>query len=774
MLRQIYSEAGDGNGEEKDGAEVKEGKKVVAIAGNPNCGKTALFNSLTGGNQHIGNWPGVTVEKKEGEIYLNSEKVVVVDLPGIYSFSATSDDERAARDYILSGEPDLVINVIDSTNIERNLYLTSQLIEMKVPLVLVLNMIDLAARNHITIDTDFMEKTITSPVVAISAMNRFDVERFKKRLSEVLLKPLSAPDIKIDYPNEIEDIIESWNDRLSDFAAGIGANSRWLSVKLLEGDEWLIDRVSGAEILPSGEISGAILKIKDILKDTPDILIAEYRYGLISGLTKKAVHKKIDRISISDKIDQFVMNKYLGIPVFFFVMFLVFWVAVTFGSVFIDFFDILFGAVFVDGLSVVLDNMGSPEWLKAVLAGGVGAGIQTVSTFIPVIFFMFLMLSLLEDSGYMSRAAFVMDRFMKFLGLPGKAFVPMIVGFGCTVPAILGTRTLESRKDRFLTIFMCPLMSCGARLPVYALFGAAFFGEAAGKVVFSIYMMGVLMAVFTGLLFKKTVFHGQYSQFVMELPAYHAPRFRHIMIHTWIRLKMFIIRAGKVIIVLVILLSLLNSIGSDFKFGNKSEKDSLLAGIGITITPIFRPMGIEKENWPAVAGLFTGLFAKESVVGTLTSLYSQIYMIENQNKSAEDFSFSDDVKSAFLSIPYQFASIFVPDVISSASPDDSFERSIFGLLRNHFNKYSAYAFMLFVLIYFPCVAALAAAIKELKMFYGLLLPVYLTILAWITATLYYQISYAREPLWIIIPFLMLASLYGALKLLGKSEKKETR
>ena len=280
---------------------MKEGKKVIAIAGNPNCGKTALFNNLTGGNQHIGNWPGVTVDKIEGDIVLNGETVNVVDLPGIYSFSASSDDERAARDYILSGEPDLIVNVIDSTNIERNLYLTSQLIEMKVPIMVVLNMIDLAERSYITIDTNFIEKTLSSPVIAISAMNKRDVENLKTLLAKTLAKPLSPPDVSIDYPNEIEDIIKEWDERLTVFAASIGANSRWLSVKLLEGDEWLIDRVSDAGILKSGEIAEAILKVTDILKDTPDILIAEYRYGLITGLAKKAVHKRIDRISVSDK-----------------------------------------------------------------------------------------------------------------------------------------------------------------------------------------------------------------------------------------------------------------------------------------------------------------------------------------------------------------------------------------------------------------------------------------------------------------------------------------
>lgn len=745
-------------------------KKIVAIAGNPNCGKTALFNALTGSSQHIGNWPGVTVEKKEGEFHFRGKSCTIVDLPGIYSFSAYSDDEKAARDYILSGEPDLVINIIDSTNIERNLYLTTQLLEMKVPVIIVLNMIDLAQKNGITIDNAFMEKTLDAKVLPVSVLNKNDIELIKSTIAgELSGTEIKIPDVKIEYPNEIEDIITGWEERLSPLAAEINTNARWLSIKMLEGDEWVINRAVSAGLLKAGEISEAILTISNLLKDTPDILIAEYRYALITGLSKKAVHRKIDRKSVTDKIDNFVMNKILGIPVFFFVMFTVFWVSVTFGSVFIDFFDIFFGAVFVDGFGTLLESLGAGKWLVTILAGGLGAGVQTVSTFIPVIFFMFLMLSLLEDSGYMARAAFVVDKFMKLLGLPGKAFVPMIVGFGCTVPAILGTRILESKKDRFLTIFMTPLMSCGARLPVYALFGAAFFGQASGRIVFSLYLTGIVLAVVTGLLMKKTLFKGDYSQFVLELPPYHAPRFKHIMIHTWNRLKLFIIRAGKVIVFLVLLLSLLNSVSADFTIGPSEPGESLLAKIGMAITPMFVPMGIERDNWPAVAGLFTGLFAKESVVGTMSSLYSQLYMTETASRDADEkpFSFSEEVKAAFASISENFIAIFAGEddaqYVAGTIREDN---SILNHLRTRFSKAGAYAFLLFVLIYFPCVAALAAAIKEMGNFFGTLLPVYLTVMAWIISTLYYQIAEGHSLFWIAVPLSLLALLFMTLKIIG--------
>jgi small GTP-binding protein len=383
-------------------------KTVIAIAGNPNSGKTTMFNALTGSHQRVGNWPGVTVEKKSGSMAIGGAQAEVVDLPGIYSLSSHSEDERVARDYLLSREANLVVNIVDASNLERNLFLTLNLLEMRVPVILVLNMMDLAAKRGMKVDPDALSAALGVPVVPISAIKRGDIGRLKDRLPA---------------------------------------------------------------LLESGKA-----------------------------------------------LDTVVLNRYLGIPVFLGVMYLLFWFVINVGGAFIDFFDSAFGAVFVDGFSLLLDGIGSPAWLVALLAGGIGAGIQTVATFVPIMFMMFFMLALLEDSGYMSRAAFVMDRALRAIGLPGKAFIPMIVGFGCSVPAIMATRTLENKRDRYLTVFMVPFMSCGARLPVYALFGAAFFPRNGGLIVLSLYLTGIVLAVATAFMQKSTLFRGEPSPFVMELP----------------------------------------------------------------------------------------------------------------------------------------------------------------------------------------------------------------------------------------------------------------
>jgi ferrous iron transport protein B len=517
------------------------------------------------------------------------------------------------------------------------------------------------------------------------------------------------------------------------------------------------------------------------LKESPDIVLADYRYGFIHGLTKKVVSRRRDRISATDRADKVIMNRVLGIPIFLAVMYVVFWVTINIGGAFIDFFDILFATVFVDGLGTLLGMIGTPEWLITIIAGGIGAGITTVATFVPIIFTMFLMLSLLEDSGYMARAAFVMDRFMRLIGLPGKSFVPMIVGFGCTIPAVMATRTLENRKDRFMTVFMTPFMSCGARLPVYALFAAAFFSAAAGSIVFSLYLVGIVLAILTGLLLKNTLFKGEASPFIMELPPYHAPRFRHIMTHTWNRLKIFIRRAGIVIVITVTVLSFFNSLGVDGSFGNEDSGNSVLSRIGTAITPVFRPMGIEDDNWPATVAIFTGLFAKEAVVGTLNSLYSQIDAAAEEGAEEEEaFRFWDGVVEAFASIPEGLAGIFgaLADPVGAGmiSGDEEAvaeeveaDTSVFAAMRRYFSfgGPQAYAYLLFVLIYFPCLAALGAMLREIGQGYGWLSIAYLTVLAWIVATLYFQIVVARQVLWIVVPLVMLAAIYGLFRLIGR-------
>jgi ferrous iron transport protein B len=776
---------------------VETKTRKIAVVGNPNTGKTTLFNGITRGNQKIGNWPGVTVEKITGTLKADEQDITVVDLPGIYCLSANSEDEIIARDYILSGEPELVVNIVDASNLERNLFLTTNLLEMNVPVLLVLNMMDVAKNNGISIDTKLLEKELNVPVVPISATEREGIDRVVQRIQTKMDKK-AEHSAEISYPNEIETVISQWSDSVQDIAARLGTTARWVCTKLLEGDTWITEKVVNLGAVSKEEIEQKAAWVESMLNDTPDVIIAEYTYGFIQGIAKSVIKKTDRRQSISERIDKLAMHKLLGIPIFLGVMYLVFWLTMSVGGAFIDFFDIFFGTIFVDGFAALLGALSAPEWLVGILANGIGAGIQTVATFIPIIFMMFLMISLLEDSGYMARAAFVMDRFMRWLGLPGKAFIPMLVGFGCTIPAVMATRTLENKKDRYLTIFMAPCMSCGARLPVYALFAAAFFPGRPGLVVFSIYMAGILVALITGLVLKNTLFKGEPSHFVMELPPYHPPRLRHIMFHTWNRLKIFMFRAGKVIIIVVAILSFFSSLGVDGSFGNEDSDTSVLAKIGKTITPIFRPMGIEEDNWPATVSIFTGLFAKEAVVGTLNSLYSQIEASTAAGAGvsadgtteepetlpeAEAFSFWSGIGESFTTIPENLSGVFTglsdplgvgmiagePETVAEEVEADT---SIYASMRYYFNAgpLQAYAFLLFILIYFPCVAALGAIIREMGRGFGWLIVGYLTLMGWIVATLFYQLTVAHQAIWIVIPIILLGAIYALFAVLGRRQQ----
>lgn len=754
----------------------------VALVGNPNSGKTTLFNSLTGGNQRVGNWAGVTVERKEGFLKYSNNKINIVDLPGIYSLSASSEDEKVARDFILSGESSLVIDIIDASNIERNLYLLTQLIEMKVPVLVILNMMDLAERKGLKIDVEHLQKHLGCRVIALSALEKSSGQKAIDAIIAYahIAKPSFA---HISYPNEIEEVLTSWHKTLEKSEPKIGANSNWIGIKLLERDTFVHDKVVATGNLTDNEINQKITNIEKILDDETDIIIADYKYAFINGIVKDTVKREGNRRSVSKKIDKVVLNKYLGIPIFLLAMFLVFGVTISLGGAFIDFFDILFGTIFVDGFGYLLNSIGTPAWIINILSGGIGAGLQTVATFIPIIFFMFFMLSLLEDSGYMARAAFVMDRFMRAIGLPGKSFIPLIVGFGCTVPAIMATRTLESKRDRMMTIFMAPFMSCGARMPVYALFLAAFFPQKKAYVLFSIYMAGIVLSILTGLMLKKTLFKGVTSHFIMELPPYHAPRMRHILIHTWGKLKSFCIRGGSVIIIAVGILGFLNSVGMEsdgsLSFGNNNSQNSLLATIGKSVTPIFGPMGIEEDNWPATVGIFTGLFAKEAVVGTLSSLYSQNAVMDNQ-EPAEEFKFWSGIADAFASIPVGLSGLVSgitdPLGVGMVTDIDDTEEMVaetgadtgtLTRLQTFFNKSSAYAYLLFILLYFPCFAALGAGVKELGMKLTIVLVTYLTLLGWSVATLYFQFTSGHNSLWIFVALSILGFLFLSFKMLGK-------
>ncbi len=697
---------------------------ILAFTGNPNSGKSTLFNALTGAKQQIGNWPGVTVERVEGRYDYNNIKYNIVDLPGIYSLSPNSEDERVSRDYILSNRADLVVNIIDASNLSRNLFLTAQLIEMRVPVVVVLNMMDLAVSNGLEIDIDHLSAHLKCPVIGVSAVKQGDIVKLKQFLHEQCKQP-AVSSVTLKYPNEIEDLVKQWQQKLSEKSVELGIDSRWLALRLVEEDSWAMDLVGKEALIEQEEIETGLESIKKILAETPDMIIADYVYGAVNGVCREVVNRIKEVKPIGDRIDAFVMHPFFGVPVFFAVMMIVFLVTIQVGNIFVGWFDTAAGFVFVDGLRSLLDVAGAPPIISFIIADGIGAGIQMVISFIPFVFFMFLMLSLLEDSGYMARAAFVMDKFMGKLGLPGKAFVPMIVGFGCSVPAILATRTLDNRRDRMITIFMVPMMSCGAKLPVYALFAAAFFHSRSGPVVFSLYLTGVIVAVLSGLLVKLTLYHGEPSHLIMELPKYHFPRAKHILLHTWARVKDFIKRAGQVIIIAVFILSILSSFSFSSGFRQDNVAGSILASLGKILTPVFTPMGITPENWPATVGLFTGLFAKESVAGTLNAIYSQL---DSGNPSA---------------------------AVGLRS------------LKSRFSPAAAYAYLLFILLYMPCVAAVGTAMKEINVRFGLLQALYLTLVAWILSTLFYQIAEGHNAVFIIIAAALVAGIILAFKIIAR-------
>lgn len=688
----------------------------IALIGNPNCGKTTLFNILTGTHQKVGNWPGVTVEKKFGYFEAGGNQLELVDLPGIYSLDQDYQgiDEKIARDFIDSGESELIVNIIDGATLERGLVLTQQVLEHGVPVIVVVNMLDVAAQEGITIDTAALAGRLQLPVVAMVASRAEGVE--------ALLGEITAA---------VTNLAQSGRD---------SATARGMT----------------------GSGAGVDSTIADGAVSDEDKTLQRYHRSrkMIDGVVQVTPGQH----GLSERIDKVVLNRWLGVPIFLLMIYLMFTIAVNLGAVFIDFFDILFNAFLVDGFAWLLRQISTPEVVVTLLAQGVGGGITLVATFIPVIAFLYLCLSALEDSGYMSRAAFVIDRVMSGIGLPGNAFVPLIVGFGCNVPAVMATRALNRDSDRLMTISMAPFMSCGARLTVYALFAAAFFQSNGQNIVFGLYLLGIALAIFTGWIFRRQLFAGQLSPSFQEMPAYHVPVLRNILFTTWFRLRSFIFRAGKVIVSVVVALSFLNSIGSDFSFGNEDSENSMLSVVGKSITPAFTPMGLERENWPATVGLFTGMFAKEAIVGTLDALYSGDDSGLEEGEAPDLLAATGD---AFASVGAELSAlggaltdplgISIGDVsdVDAVAEDQEVATSTLTNMASLFSgPFAAFCYLVFVLLYAPCVAVLGAVNKEAGLPWTLLVFGWSTGLAYIAATVTFQIgTFALHPLssaaWII-------------------------
>lgn len=738
-------------------------KQIIGLVGNPNCGKTTLFNALTGANQRVGNWPGVTVERKEGKYTHDGLAITIVDLPGVYSLDAedgdTGLDELVARDYLLSGEADVIINIVDASNLERNLYLTTQILEMRVPTILALNMMDVAKERDFKINISKLAERLGCAVVPMSAASNDGVSLLQDAINRALAKPI-VPSAYVGYPAAIEDAIAQLIPHVEKHSPKRTVDARWTALKLLEYRDEVAPELATTElekiVVPHRR------RVHETLDDDLDIIIADSRYTFIRNLTQGVAESSREvKANVSDKIDQIVLNRFAGIPVFLAVMYLMFTISINVGAVFIDFFDIALGTIFVDGFAKLLESISAPGWLIGLLAKGAGGGIQTTATFIPQIGMMFLCLSVLEDSGYMARAAFVMDRLMRFVGLPGKSFVPMMVGFGCNIPGIMATRTLENKRDRTMTIMMNPFMSCSARLAVYALFCGAFFQVGGQNMVLGLYLLGIIAAVLTGLVLKNTLLQGEAAPFVMELPPYHIPKLKGVLLRTWDRLKAFITKAGIAIVIMVIILGFMSSVGTDGSFGKDNSKDSILSAVGRAATPVFTPMGITQENWPATVGLLTGVFAKEVMVGTLDSLYTQLAdeqkAASGEPEKEEEFSFWGNIGKAFFSIPENLTKLpgqlFDPLGLSSANitdqkaaaEDQGISGSTYGQMSQRFGSdKAAFAYLLFVLLYFPCVSATAALYRETNLGWTVFAGLWTTGVAYFTAVGYYQIATFSE------------------------------
>lgn len=726
-------------------------KLTIGLIGNPNTGKTTLFNQLTGAHQRVGNWAGVTVERKEGEFNTSEYQVTLVDLPGIYSLTTISEqtslDEKIASEYILDNKADLLINVIDASNLERNLYLTLQLLEWEIPCILALNMLDIAQNQHIDIDIATLSTQLGCPVVPLISTQARGIKELKHTINSFQsdVRQINKKDDLVKYPsclisalNQLIEIIP--HDKIPE------QKRRWLALQMLEGDIYSISQAK-----KSGTFEAELNKILEQNRhNDSDVVIANARYQSIKSITDAVIRtEQLSGHRTTEVLDRFILHRWLGVPLFLFVMYLMFILAINVGGAFQPLFDIGSSAFFIKGTQWLGYQLHFPDWLTVFFAQGIGGGINTMLPLVPQIAMMYLFLSFLEDSGYMARAAFVMDRFMQLIGLPGKSFVPLIVGFGCNVPSIMGARTLEAPRERLITIMMAPFMSCGARLAIFAVFSAAFFGKSGASVVFSLYLLGIAAAILTGLLLKYTLVQGEASPFIMELPIYHVPHLKTLLLQTWQRLKGFVIRAGKVIIMASILIGGLNSFSLSGRTVDNIN-DSALASVSKELTPLLEPLGIKPDHWQATVGLIAGAMAKEVVVGTLNTLYTA-EQIHNEPFDPNDFHLLDELAGAidetWEGLRHSINSNVLSNPIKASQGDGEMTQGSMGVMSQKFGSdIAAYSYLIFVLLYVPCASVMGAIARETHRGWMIFSILWGLNLAWSFSTLFYQIAtFSQDP-----------------------------
>ncbi len=712
---------------------------TIALAGNPNSGKTTIFNSITGTRQKVGNWPGVTVAKKEGTIERRGHSIKLVDLPGTYSLTPFSIEEIVARDYIITQAPDIVISIIDSSNLERSLYLATQIRELECKVLFALNMADLAETRGIKIDAEKMSELLDVPIVFTVGNKGKGIEDLLNAAIDLAISNDTEPGIRnVKYTKDIEDSIASLKTALAETTeTNLPISDRWVAIKLLEDDSDVKEKIITAKGGNPDKVLEEAAKLRQFIKnrydEDPQIVMTDERYGFIAGIVKEVMTSTTkQRIDFSRNIDLVLTNRFWGFPIFIFFIWAMFQLTFTLGEIPMGWLESL-----VSWVSFVFETILPDGLLKELIVDGAIAGVGSIIVFLPNILILFFCIALFEDTGYMARAAFLMDRIMHLIGLHGKSFIPMLMGFGCSVPAIMAARSLESEKDRILTILITPFMSCSARLPVYIVLAGTFFASKAGSVIFGIYLFGIILSILFGRLFRTVLLPGEDAPFVMELPPYRVPMAKSLMIHMWDRSKMFLKKMGKIILIGSIIVWGLSAfprhieystdydakiaqINTDFdekiktsddkefitlknemlnriieidklKSAEKAEK-SYMGRLGKFIEPVFEPIGID---WRGSVALLTGFFAKEIVISTMGVLYA----VEENDE---------------------------PDALKHA------------LKESNMTPLSAMAMMVFVLLYVPCLATVGTIMKEASVKWAIFSAVFTTLTAWGAAFVVFQ------------------------------------
>lgn len=638
----------------------------IGLAGNPNCGKTTMFNELTGSSQYVGNWPGVTVEKKGGKLK-GSKDVEIVDLPGVYSLSPYTIEEVVTRDFMINDKPDAVINIVDASNIERNLYLTTQILELGIPTVVALNMMDIVEKNGDKIDINKLSKILGCPVVETSALKGNGVKAAAEKAIEVA-RAKKKPNFEVAFSDEANSAFEEIEKIVDKSIPHEGIDAHWLAIKLFERDENIIEKFNVSETT-FNEIEGIIKKYEDELDDDSESIVTGDRYAFIGDIVSSAIKKANNGgETTSDKIDKIVTNRFLALPIFAGIMFGVYYIAIsTVGTMMTDWVnDVLFAEILQGNISEWLTNANVADWLQGLIVDGIIGGVGSVIGFLPQIMVLFFLLAILEDCGYMARVAFIMDRIFRKFGLSGKSFIPMLISSGCGVPGIMSARTMENDRDRKMTIMLTTFIPCSAKLPIIALIASALF-NGASWVAPAAYFLGITMVIVCGVILKKTkLFAGDASPFVMELPQYHIPSLKGVLMHMWDRGKAFAYKAGTILFVACAIIWFLQSFNWSFEMVDAG--DSILASIGNVIAPIFAPLGF--GSWQAAVSSVTGLAAKENLVGTFGVLYG----------------------------------------VADATESDP---TLIGTVSGLFTPASGFAFMAFNMLCAPCFAAMATVRREM-------------------------------------------------------------